>query len=295
MYTSTMSQPGRVGHEQSRAGLAVRSIVLAGALVAGLVWTYWLVIPELVAQWWNEPEYSHGFLVPVISGYLVWSKRDVLRATPIAPGFWGLGLMAVALVTYVTGNVGADLFLQRVSFVLMISGGILYVAGRAVLRALRFPLVFLLFMIPLPQIVFGSIAFPLQLFAAQVASSVMETCAVPVFREGNVMHLAAASLDVEEACSGIRSLVSLTTLGVLYSYITYSTWMPKVLLMLAVVPIAIAANVFRVTVTGLIAHYVSVDAAMSVFHTAGGLGVFLIAAVLLLGVSRLLHLAGIAK
>jgi exosortase len=150
-------------------------------------------------------------------------------------------------------------------------------------------------MIPLPGIIFNSIAFPLQLFAAQVASSVMESCAVPVFREGNVMHLAAASLDVEEACSGIRSLVSLTTLGVLYSYITYSSLAPRVLLMLAVVPIAIAANVFRVTVTGLIAHYVSVDAAMSVFHTAGGLVVFLIAAVLLLGVSRVLHVTGIAK
>jgi exosortase len=272
-----------------------RWIVLAGLLVAALVWTYWLVIPGLVAQWWNEPEYSHGFLVPVIAGYLVWSKRDILRTTPIAPGYWGLALMLLALVTYVTGNVGADLFLQRVSFVMMIAGVILYIAGRAMLRAVRFPLVFLLFMIPLPQIVFGSIAFPLQLFAAQVATSVMETCAVPVFREGNVMHLAAASLDVEEACSGIRSLVSLTTLGVLFSYITYTTWLPRVILMLAVVPIAIAANVFRVTVTGLIAHYVSVDAAMSIFHTAGGLGVFAIAAVLLLGVSRLLRVTGIAK
>jgi exosortase len=123
----------------------------------------------------------------------------------------------------------------------------------------------------------------------------MEACAVPVFREGNVMHLAAASLDVEEACSGIRSLVSLTTLGVLYSYMTYSTWLPRVLLMAAVVPIAIVANVFRVTVTGLVAHYVSLDAAMSVFHTAGGLAVFLIAAALLLGVSRMLRLTGLAE
>jgi exosortase len=203
--------------------------------------------------------------------------------------------MALALLTYITGSVGADLFLQRASLVLMIAGSIHFIAGWAMLQALVFPIGFLLLMIPLPGIIFNTIAFPLQLFAAQVASSVMESCAVPVFREGNVMHLAAVSLDVEEACSGIRSLVSLTTLGVLYSYLTYSTWLPRLLLMIAVVPIAIAANVFRVTVTGLIAHYVSVDAAMSVFHTAGGLGVFLIAAVLLLGVSRLLHLSGLAK
>ncbi len=295
MYTFSLSRSEQSHHDRTRAGLSPFWIPVAGALAAAMVWTYWLVIPGLVAQWWNEPEYSHGFLVPVISGYLIWTKRDVLRATPIAPGYWGIGLMAFALITYITGNVGADLFLQRVSLLMMVAGGILYTVGWAMLRALLFPLAFLLFMIPLPQIVFRSIAFPLQLFAAQVASSVMESCAVPVFREGNVMHLASTSLDVEEACSGIRSLVSLTTLGVVYTYISYSTWMPRVLLILAVVPIAIAANVFRVTITGLIAHYVSVDAAMSVFHTAGGLGVFLIAAALLLGVSRLLHMMGVAK
>jgi exosortase len=269
--------------------------VLICAVSAVLVWTYWLVIPGLVAQWWDEPEYSHGFIVPVISAYLVWSKRDVLRAVAVAPGYWGLGVMAFALVTYITGSVGADLFLQRVSLVLMIAGGVLYIAGWAMLQAVGFPLVFLLTMIPLPGIIFNSIAFPLQLFAAQVASSVMEACAVPVFREGNVMHLAAASLDVEEACSGIRSLMSLTTLGMLYTYTTYSSWIPRGLVMLAVVPIAIIANVFRVTVAGLLAHYVSVETAMGVFHTVGGLGVFLVAAVLLFGVSRLARLAGIAE
>jgi exosortase len=177
----------------------------------------------------------------------------------------------------------------------MVAGGLLYVTGWAMLRALLFPLAFLLLMIPLPGIIFNSIAFPLQLLAAQVASAVMEAGGVPVFREGNVMHLAAASLDVEEACSGIRSLLSLTTLGVLYTYLIHSSWTPRVLLMLAVVPIAIAANVFRVSVTGLLAHYVSVDTALGVFHTAGGWSVFLIATALLLGVSWLLRVVGLAK
>jgi exosortase len=288
MHTATVDQPGRLWFPP-------HLLPLAAALVAALAWTYWLIIPGLVAQWWNEPEYSHGFLVPIVSGYLVWSKRDVLRATAVGPGYWGLGLMAFALVVYITGNVGADLFLQRVSLILMVAGGLLYVTGWAMLRALLFPLAFLLLMIPLPGIIFNSIAFPLQLLAAQVASAVMGAGGVPVFREGNVMHLAAASLDVEEACSGIRSLVSLTTLGVLYAYLTYSSWTPRVLLMLAVVPIAIAANVFRVSVTGLLAHYVSVDTALGVFHTAGGWSVFLIAAALLLGVSWLLRVVRLAK
>jgi exosortase len=288
MHTATVDQPGRLWFPP-------HLLPLAAALVAALAWTYWLIIPGLVAQWWNEPEYSHGFLVPIVSGYLAWSKRDVLRATPVGPGYWGLGLMAFALVVYITGNVGADLFLQRVSLILMVAGGLLYVTGWAMLRALLFPLAFLLLMIPLPGIIFNSIAFPLQLLAAQVASAVMEAGGVPVFREGNVMHLAAASLDVEEACSGIRSLLSLTTLGVLYTYLIHSSWTPRVLLMLAVVPIAIAANVFRVSVTGLLAHYVSVDTALGVFHTAGGWSVFLIATALLLGVSWLLRVVGLAK
>ena len=161
----------------------------------------------------------HAFLVPFMSAYLIWSRRDALRAAPVRPGYWGLGVMAFAMLVYIAGNVGADLFLQRMSFVVMMAGGVLYIAGAAVLRLVLFPLAFLLLMIPLPGIIFNAIAFPLQLFAAQVASGVLELCGVPVFREGNVMHLAAASLDVEEACSGIRSLLSLTTLGVLYVYL----------------------------------------------------------------------------
>lgn len=278
-----------------RVALPPLPVVLAVALAGALLWTYWLIIPGLVAQWWDEPEYSHAFLIPIVSAGLAWSKRDDLARLPIKPGYWGLVVMAMALLVYLTGKVGADLFLQRFSLVLMIGGGVLYIAGARVAGALLFPIGFLMLMIPLPGIVFNSIAFPLQLFAAQVSSVVLEAVGVPVFREGNVMHLAAASLDVEEACSGIRSLMSLTALGLLYAYITYSSWLMRLLLLLAIVPIAIAANVFRVTMTGLLAHYISVDTALGVFHTAGGWSVFIVAAALLLGVSRLLRLLVPAK
>ena len=288
MQTTTLDEPERVW-------LSPHPLPMVAGLVALLAWTYWLVIPGLVAQWWNEEEYSHGFLVPLVSGYLVWARRDVLKATAVRPTYWGLGVMVFALAIYVTGIVGADLFLQRVSLVVMIAGGVLYVVGWPVLRAVLFPLGFLLLMIPLPGIIFNSIAFPLQLFAAQIASSVMETCGVLVFREGNVMHLASVSLDVEEACSGIRSLMSMTALGLLYAYLSFSSWILRLLLLVAIVPIAIAANVFRVTMTGLLAHYVSVDTALGVFHTAGGWSVFLIAGALLLGVARLLRFLVPAK
>jgi exosortase len=288
MHTSTFEQ-------SQRLSLPPLPAILAAALVAALGWTYWLIIPGLLAQWWNEPEYSHAFLIPLVSGYLAWSRRDALARAEIKPGYWGLAVMAFALLVYITGKVGADLFLQRLSLVLMITGGVLYVAGAAVLSGLLFPLAFLLLMIPLPGIVFNSIAFPLQLLAAQASSLALEAVGVPVFREGNVMHLAAASLDVEEACSGIRSLISLVALGVLYGHLAFSNWTPRILLMLLVAPVAIAANVLRVFVTGLLAHYVSVDTALGVFHLAGGWSVFLIAGALLLGASRLMQAGGLAR
>jgi exosortase len=288
-----MSTASAVSAGRLVAPAALPTLVVV--LTSAFVWTYWPVIPGLVAQWWNEPEYSHGFLIPLVSGALIWSKRDALRLATIAPGYWGLTLMAFAVLLYIAGIVGADLFLQRVSFVVMLAGIVLYIAGAEVLRIVLFPLAILVLMIPLPGIIFNAVAFPLQLFAAQVSSAVLEACGIPVFREGNVMHLAAASLDVEEACSGIRSLMSLTALTVIYTYLIHTSWIPRVILLAAVVPIAIMANVFRVTVTGLLAHYASLDTAMDVFHTAGGVPVFLIAAGLLLGISHFLRFVGVPE
>jgi exosortase len=283
--------PAVAAPNRSAAALAL----LAASAVGLLVWAYWPVLPGLVRQWWNEDEYSHGFLVPLISAGLVWMNRERLATVTARPGYAGVLVMAAAGLTYVTGIVGADLFLQRVSMVLMILGAVLFTAGWAVFKALLFPLGYLFLMIPLPGIIFNSIAFPLQLFAAQIASDTMSLCAVPVFREGNVMHLAATSLDVEEACSGIRSLISLTALGTLYAYLTETRWVPRLAIVAMVVPIAIAANVFRVTVTGLLAHYVSVETALNVFHTGGGYAVLAIAAVILFGTAGTLRKLGVLK
>lgn len=289
---TTVVQP--LSADASRRGIT--GLVLAiGAAVSLLFWAYWPVLPGLVRQWWNEDEYSHGFLIPLISGALVWMNRKRLAATPMSTSYAGLAVIGVAALTYVTGIVGADLFLQRVSMVLMVAGAVLFTVGWAMFHALLFPLAYLLLMIPLPGIIFNSIAFPLQLFAAQIASGTMSMCAVPVFREGNVMHLAAATLDVEEACSGIRSLISLTALGTLYAYLTETRLLARVLIIALVVPIAIAANVLRVTLTGLLAHYVSVETAMDVFHTAGGFVVLALAAAILFSVGGLLRKIGVLR
>ena len=265
---------------------SVRAVLLAGlALVGLLFWTYWPVLSGLVAQWWNEDDYSHGFLIPLVSLFLVWIKKDELLAMPFNPARSGFLILGLSLAVYVTGSVGAEIFLQRLSLIGMIGGIVLTLLGWRILGAVAFPIGYLVTAVPLPGILFDTVAFPLQLIAAKIATSSMQGCGVPVLREGNIMHLATISLDVEEACSGIRSLLSLTALGVLYGYLTEDRWLFRSIIVLSVVPIAVAANVFRVTVTGFMAHYVSPQSAQGFFHGVGGMSIFVISLLLLFGVS----------
>jgi len=269
---------------------------LAVALLPALfLWTYWPILPGLVAQWWNDPDYSHGFLIPFISLGFVWFRRNQIASIEMQPGYSGLMIMTTALMMYVAGSVGADMFLQRISLILMLSGILVFVAGWSMFKALLFPIGYLLLAVPLPQIIFNSIAFPLQLLAAGIATDTMQLLSVPVLREGNIMHLASVSLDVEEACSGIRSLFSLLALGVLYAQLTTKKLTPRLVMALAVIPIAIAANVFRVTTTGLLAHYLSVETAMGFFHQLGGIAVFAVALLLFFGISQLVALLGLKQ
>jgi exosortase len=274
---------------------AVPGLVAGAAVVTGaaFAWTYWPVIPPLVTQWWNEDEYSHGFLIPIIAAWLIWLKREDIARQPMVPAYTGLAAMAGAIAMYTVGVVGADLFFQRLSMIPMIMGGVLFTAGWPVFRLIAFPLGYLILMVPLPGIVFNSIAFPLQLLAAQIATTILQAFAIPVFREGNILHLAAASLDVEEACSGVRSLLSLTALALLMTYITEKGRLAKIATLLLIVPVTIAANVVRVAATGFIAHHVSAEAALGTVHDFAGMLVFLLAAALLVAATRLLRLVGI--
>lgn len=279
----------------SLGALSTRTVALiaGGVLGALFLWSYWPVIPTLVKQWYEEDQYSHGFLIPPIAAWLIWSKRAELARQPLTPAYTGLVGMALAIAMYVAGIVGADLFFQRLSMVGMVASGVLFVAGWSVFRIIAFPIGYLLLMVPLPGIMFNAIAFPLQLLAAQIAGGVLQTCNIPVFREGNVLHLAAASLDVEEACSGVRSLLSLTALALLMTHLSGKSRAGKIAILVLIVPVTIAANVARVAVTGFIAHYVSTEAALGTFHDLAGMVVFLVAAGLLILCSRLLRKVGI--
>ena len=254
-----------------------------GAVAILLAGLYSAVAPRLVHQWASDDDYTHGFLILPLALYFVWDGRERLKGLSVKPSLWGAGLLAFGLVMLVVGSVGAELFLQRSSFVVVLAGLVWMLLGTAFLRELAFPLAFLVFMIPLPAIVMNAVAFPLQLFAAQTATFCMQAAGIPVLREGNVITLASTTLEVAEACSGIRSLQALLALGAVYGYFTQKAAWKKWALVLLSVPIAIAANAFRVAGTGFLAHYWGGEMAQGFYHGFAGWIVFVVAFALLLG------------
>jgi len=257
------------------------------ALLIGFLYKDIFVV--LVRQWWDDPNFSHGFFVPLLSAYLVWQKKDEVASLPLKPSWWGLAVMVGAAGILVLGILGAELFLSRSSFVLLLGGLVIFFWGWARFRALIFPWVFLFLMVPLPTLVMNEITLPLQFFASNLAAGLLGLLGAPVLRDGNVIQLPTMSLEVVEACSGIRSLVSLITLAVIYAYLLEKDKVIQVLLVLCAVPIAIAANGLRIMGTGLAGTYWSPDKAEGFFHEFSGWVIFILSLALLLGVHRLLR------
>jgi len=258
---------------------------LAALLGAGIV-LYQGVLSKLVRDWSASDDYSHGFLIVPLALYFAWRQRDRLARLRPSPANGGLLVVAAGLGLLGAGVLGAELFLQRVSLVLVTAGTLAFVGGWAHLRVLAFPVLFLLLMIPAPAIVFNQVAFPLQLLASQVGELTLRAAGVPVLREGNVITLSTTTLQVAEACSGIRSLISLLTLSIVLGYFTLRRPAARALLAVASVPVAIAANAARVAGTGLTAHFVGAAAAEGFFHTFSVWLVFLVAFALLFVVHR---------
>lgn len=273
----------------SRQVPASAGLALAGLLVSFAI-LFRDVIVKLVSDWAHDDNYSHGFLIVPIALYFAWERRAQLLAAMAAPSPLGLVVIIGSLATLVAGVLGAELFLTRVSIVGVIAGTVLFVLGWNHLKVLALPIGFLLLMIPIPAIIFNQIAFPLQLLASRFGETTLEIMSIPVLREGNVIILANTTLEVAEACSGIRSLVSLLTLGIVYGYFTDSRTWVRVAIALATIPIAIITNGFRVAGTGIAAHYYGPEAATGFFHEFSGWAVFIVAFALLFAVMRLLLL-----
>jgi exosortase len=246
-----------------------------------LLWMYLPTLGHLVAQWWNDPNFSHGFFVPLFSAFVIWQERSRLVMTRLYPSWWGLLFLAGGLCLLILGEMGAEIFLARVSLLVVLAGLVILFLGWSFFRALLFPWAILFLMIPIPAIIFNQITFPLQLLASKVASTVLPWMGVPVLREGNVINLPTMSLEVAEACSGIRSLMSLMTLAVIYGYLMERDNRIRIFLVLVSIPIAVAANSFRIVGTGLLVQYWDPAKAQGFFHEFSGWLIFVISMIML--------------
>lgn len=261
---------------------------IAGVLAAMAI-VYWPVLTSLVRAWYTDDNYSHGFFIVPLAMYFAWERRRAIAAAPSRPSWLGVVIVAASLVLLVGGMLGAELFLSRVSLIGALAGAILYLFGWAQLRILLFPLAFMLLMIPLPAIIFNKIAFPLQLLASHVGESTINAMHIPILREGNVLILANATLEVAEACSGIRSLVSLFTLGIVFGYFVDRRIWVRTLIALSAIPVAILANGLRVASAGVAAHYLGTAGVKGLFHEFSGWVVFVVAFLMMFAFERLLR------
>ena len=256
----------------SRAPLLKSAII-----VACLIVLYFRAAQGLFSDWIHMPDFSHGFLIPIVSLYFVYERRKELSVLSPSTAWGGLGLIVLGILLLLLGNLATEYFMMRFSMLVVLGGMILFLLGKEFYKALLFPLVFLIFMIPIPSVLMDRITFPMQLFASKVAARSLYLIGIPVLREGNIMQLANTSLEVAEACSGIRSLISLLALSVVFAYFSQNTTLKRVLLVLSTFPIAIIANAARVTGTGILAHHYGDKVAQGFFHGFSGWILFVVA------------------
>jgi exosortase len=259
-------------------------------LLALVAWIYTPTLYQLVMQWFKDPNFSHGFFVPLFSGFVLWQERGRLARLVPDASWSGLAVIALALGLCVLGLLGAELFLARSSFILLGVGLVVLFLGWNFFRAMLFPFAVLFLMIPIPVLLFNKITFPLQLLASRLASAALPFLGVPVLREGNVINLPSMALEVAEACSGIRSLMSLVTLAIIYGYFAERRVWVRWLLAAASIPIAVLANSVRIIGTGLLVQYWSADKAEGYFHASWGWIIFVVSLFLLYAVHGLIQL-----
>jgi exosortase len=259
-----------------------KKTIAAFVLLAGcFAFLYKHVVAKLVHDWYIDENYSHGFLIAPIALYFVWERRSKLKEAARNASYWGLVIVLGSMAVLQAGILGSELFLTRISILGTIAGTVLFLYGWNHLKILLLPIAFLILMIPIPAIIFNQIAFPLQLLASRFGEIVLTACQIPVLREGNVINLANTSLEVAEACSGIRSLISLLTLGIVYGYFTDPRVWIRIILAVGTIPIAIAANGIRVAGTGIAAHYYGPEAAHGFFHSFSGWIIFIAAFIMM--------------
>lgn len=264
------------------------NILLGSTVLFGLLLLYWPFLQTMFDDWGTNKDYSHGYLIPVLSAYCIFSIRHQLSKIRIEPNNYGLILIALGLFQLLIAKVGSEYFLQRTSLIIVLLGAVLYLLGWEYFKRLLFPIAYLFFMVPLPAIIWNKIAFPMQLFASAITEDIIYLLGIPIYREGNVLHLPEATLEVVAACSGLRSLMAMFALSGALTFFSGLTTGKKVVLFLSAAPIAVIANITRLTGTAFLARHYGPEVADGFLHDFSGMVVLALGIVMLIGCNSFL-------
>ena len=263
-------------------------IGMLSLLLVAMGIVYWPIVVPMVKQWAADDNYSHGFLVPLIAGYLAYLRRDELLAAEVRPSNFGLAIICFGLFMLLLGWIATEYFTMRSSLVVIIAGSVLYLLGWEIFKILLAPMAYLLLMVPIPAVIYDAAAFPLKLFVTKVSVLALKAMGIVIWQEGNILMFPNITLEVADACSGLRSIMSLLALGAAYAFVLHTKTRDRVILILATLPIAVFTNCLRVIATGVLAQYFGAAAAEGFFHEFAGFFVFFGAVVMFVALGALL-------
>ncbi|MBD3161503.1 MAG: exosortase [Candidatus Eisenbacteria bacterium] len=267
---------------------SLRMAAAGGALLAIGV-AYSGTLAELWGVWMHNPNYSHGFLIPPVTIWLLWRQRHRLRREAGEPTWWGTLLLGPAVLLQVAAMRGDVVMLQGLSLVGVLLGAGWQIFGHRSFRTIAFPVLFLLFMVPALPWFMDVVGFRLKLLAAQGAVGIAQGIGVAVEREGVNLLFPEGTLAVENACSGLRSMIALLALGALFAYFSRGVLWRRILLFAIALPIAVAANVLRIATLCVYAGVAGVSQAAGLFHDVGGYALFLLAFLMLAAGKKVLR------
>ena len=255
------------------------NVSLLSLLLATFMLAYFPVWKRLIVAWSGSEEYSHGFFIVPLFFYILWRKKEILAEIPIKPSLWGLAFVIVSLLLYLFAHLAEIMTVASFSMVLLVAGVVIYFYGFRMLKELIFPLFLLLFMIPVPSQIYAKLTIPLQLFVTKASVGISNILSLPIYREGNVIHLPDRTLQVVRACSGLRSMISLLTLSAIFAYLTLKSNLLRSILFISGIPAAIFVNIIRVLLLVVAFYWFKYDLTTGTIHTVFGIIIFMLALV----------------